>query len=209
MQQQQMHQHAEAGESVGDAAGSVLGTAVPAGIAVALGLTLFVDALADASGYHPAEHSPLLRLVDWATHSSAWQAAPMLLALATAALLLRTERAPRPGPVRSLRRGPAGPLAAVLVASAAGWSDGVPGARLPAPLLVALALLACVGPYRERWALGALAVGGLAGVVPVPVAAAVVACAAVRTAARIAPDPRQTPLPALFGTALVAAALVV
>jgi hypothetical protein len=177
------------------------GAAVSSGIAVGLGLTTLVDALADASGYHPAEHSPLLRLADWATHPSAWQTAPMLLALATAFLLIRTERAPRFGPV--------GPLVAVVVASAAGWFDGVPGSRPPVPLLVALVVLAFLGPYRTRWALGALAVGGLAGIVPLPVTAAVAACAAARALTRFAPDPRREPLVAVAGAILVAVALVV
>ncbi|WP_370068955.1 hypothetical protein [Streptacidiphilus sp. MAP5-3] len=178
----------------------VVGMAVSSGIAVGLGLTLLVDALADASGYHPAEHSALLRLADWASHSSAWQSTPTLLGLATAFLLIRTERTPR--------LGPAGPLVAVAVASVAGWFDGVPGTRLPVPLLVALAVLALLGPYRTRWALGALVVTGVAGVVPLPVAAAVAACAAARAVARFAPDPRREPFAAVAGAALVAAAVV-
>ncbi|MBF9067995.1 hypothetical protein [Streptacidiphilus fuscans] len=175
--------------------------AVSSGIAVGLGVTLLVDALADASGYHPAEHSALLRLADWAAHSSAWQSTSMLLAMATAFLLIRAERASR--------LGPAGPLAAVAVASAAGWFDGVPGTRLPVPLLGALAVLAFLGPYRTRWALGALVAAGLVGVVPLPVAAAVAACAAARAVGRVAPDPRREPFAAVAGAALVAAAVVV
>ncbi|WP_370099888.1 hypothetical protein [Streptacidiphilus sp. MAP12-20] len=179
-----------------------MGYPVGAGLGIGLAFGVVARAVADASGYRPGEGGALVRLADWAGHPEAWRTGPMLLALATAVLLIRSVRLPR--------LGPAGPLLAVALASGLGLASGLPPARLPAAELAALTALVVLGPYRDRWALLALLGAGALGLVPPSVPAALVACSALRTLAGYVPELRTLPASAaltLWATAAATALL--
>src|SRR5262245_36604262 len=154
--------------------GSLMGfvsNAVMTGFTTGIALQIVVGVLEDATGYAPAGHNTLVKLVDWLVHVGSWQPATTAVAAATVAVWALTRRVRR---LESLAT-----LVALVVVTAAVQLVGVGVERVGDIATIPRSLPAPVLPdpsVAPRLVVGAVAVAlvalaqaaGIAAAVPNP-----------------------------------------